>query len=329
MNEFTLPRLDCGQFERLAQTIRLGSYKESVYALMAFDYSSYMDESFDMKLRELYSVGGLIGQGPAFFELEKKWENLCRRPDIDIEYFKASECTMGTGQFAKFVAIERYPTPKEQERLDDISCEFIGLITNEVVVGHGFTIIQDDFYEVIKASGARAILGDDPYRLAYDLAMIQCAWVMKDLESKIALAAQPWSNVPRPRVSFVCDEHEKYSPRANEAYLHLKKTNPNAAKYMASYTYADERALPVLQAADVIAYEVRRSTKLGMGIRTGEWRKQFKLLAAGNRVGLMRRANKEDLLNIVRLHKPGEPFNLDEIMDTVFHADIKFKGFVQ
>src|SRR5207245_5504470 len=127
----------------------------------------------------LFAVGGLIGQGVDLFELDRKWEKLCKR--VGINYFKASECTLGTGQFAKFVAVERRPTPAEQEKLDEISCEFISLIANEFVVGHGITIVQDDFYEVIKDSTAKSILGDTPYRLAYDLAIIQCAWVMKDL----------------------------------------------------------------------------------------------------------------------------------------------------
>jgi hypothetical protein len=302
-----------------------------MYALMAFDYSyalsTYLDESFDMRLLGLYSVGGLIGQGPALFELDRKWEHLCRRPDIDIEYFKASECTLGTGQFAKFVSIERNPTSDEQIKLNEISCEFVRLIANEFVVGHGITIVQEDFYEVIKDPAAKAILGDTPYRLAYDLAMIQCAWVMNDLEKKIAFGKQPWNKVPRPHVSFVCDEHEIHSPKANEAYLHLKKTNPNAAKYMASYTFADEKSLPVLQAADAVVYEVRRASKLDRGIATGEWRNQFRILEANRRMALIQYANKENLLKIVSLHKPGEPFKLDEIMDTVFHADVKFKGF--
>jgi hypothetical protein len=325
--------IEVGKFEGLARTIRLSSYKESVFALMAFDYSyalaSYVDESFDMKQKGLFAVGGLIGQGPALFELDRKWEKLCKRSDIDIEYFKASECTRGAGQFAKFVAVERHPTPSEQERLDEISCEFIGLITKEFVVGHGITVVQDDFFEVIKDPIAKSILGDTPYRLAYDLAMIQCAWVMKNLEKNIAFGTQPWNKVPRPHVSFVCDEHEKHSPQANDAYLHLKNTNQNAAQYMASYTYADEKQFPVLQAADAIVYEVRRSTRLEMGIGTGEWRKQFKLLDSSHRMALMQRADKTNLLNTVSLHKPGEPFNLDEIMETVFHADIKFKGFVK
>jgi hypothetical protein len=195
------------------------------------------------------------------------------------------------------------------------------------VAGHGITVVQDDFYEVIKDPNAKSILGTTPYRLAYDLAMIQCAWVMNDLEKKIADGKQPWNRAPRPHISFVCDEHEVHSLEANKSYLNMKTTNPNAAKYMASYSYADEKTLPVLQAADAIVYEVRRASKIDMGIGIGPWRNQFKILEACHRMGLIQHANKENLLNTVNLHKPGEPFKLDEIMDTVFHANVRFKGF--
>lgn len=279
-----------GSFEGLARSIRLSSYNESFYALMAFDYSyaysSYLDESFDMRQAELFAVGGLIGQGVALFELDRKWAQLCKRLDIDIAYFKASECTLGSGEFEKFVAVPRCPTPAEQKKLDEISCEFIKLIANEQAIGHGITVIQNDFYDVIKDPSAKAVLGDSPYRLAYDLAMIQCAWMCKQVESDLTQQKQPWNKVLRPHVSFVCDEHEENSPLANAAYMKLKQTNPNAAQYMASYTYADEKSLPVLQAADAVAYEIRRSSKVNLGIRSDAYRDQFKILASMKRIGL-------------------------------------------
>lgn len=320
-----------GAFEELAKTIRCSRYKESTYALMALDYSyafsAYMDESIDKKRVGLFSVGGLIGQGVALFELERKWEKLLRRPDIDIEYYKASECEIGTGQFRKFVKTDRQATPEEKIVLNEISCEFIELITQEFLVGHGISVIQDDFFEVIKDSHSKQILGDTPYKLGYDLAMIQCAWIMKDLEKKLRAKTQPWNKVSRPYVSFVCDEHEIHSPLANDAYLKLKHGNPEAAQYMASYTYSDEKLLPVLQAADAVVYEIRRSARLAMGIGTGAWRKQFKILDRNNRMGLIQTANKENMQNIVKSQRPGEPLNLSDIMETVFHADVKYNRY--
>jgi hypothetical protein len=60
-----------GGFESFARGLFLNSYKERIFALMAFDYSyafaSYLDESFDMRSAGLFAVGGLIAQGPALF----------------------------------------------------------------------------------------------------------------------------------------------------------------------------------------------------------------------------------------------------------------------
>jgi hypothetical protein len=165
---------------------------------------SYMDESFDPKQSGVFAVGGLLGRGVPVFELERRWESLRKRPDINIKYFKASECERGRGEFEKFVVDPQNITPKERQKLDSISHEFLNLIahpvpldSNAYLCTHGVGVVQKDFYEVIKDANARAILGDSPYRLAYDFAMIQCAWAMKKLGTGEC-------------VSFVCDEHEQY-----------------------------------------------------------------------------------------------------------------------
>ena len=103
-------------FESLARVIWLNSYKERIFAVMAFDYSyayaSYLDESFDYATAGLFTVGGLIGQGPPLFELERKWQGLLEKHDL--AYFKASECEWGEGHFAKFVKTPGEPTPAEK-----------------------------------------------------------------------------------------------------------------------------------------------------------------------------------------------------------------------
>lgn len=91
-----------------------------------------MDESFDPKQSGTFVVGGLLGRGLPFFELERRWEALLKRPDIDIEFFKASQCERGSGQFAKFVADPDNITPDERTKLDSISHEFLSLIAKPV-----------------------------------------------------------------------------------------------------------------------------------------------------------------------------------------------------
>lgn len=222
---------------------------------------SYMDESFDYKQTGTFVVGGILGRSVAIFELERRWEKLLRRPDIDIPYFKASECHNGLGPFAKFISAPKNVTPRERKVLDSISHEFLSLIANPVAYDerhylciHGAGVIQEDFYDVIKDGNARAILGDSPYRLAYNFAMINCAWAMKELGN----GGTGYG------VSFICDEHEQHSPFAQEAFQSLKATNPSAGEYMTTFRSADEKRCAPLQAADAGVFEVRRALNLAL-----------------------------------------------------------------
>jgi hypothetical protein len=298
---------EVGKFKEFVECVHLQSCEESCYAVIA----SHMDESFDMGSRGIFAVGGLLGRGVALFELDRKWEKLRQRKDINIAYFKASECWLGCGEFAKFVATERRPTHAERQRLDAISEEFIRIIQNEPVVLQAIGVPQKEFYEVIQDPYASDILGESPFRLAYDLAMVQCAWVMKQLKK-------------HDRVCFFSDESERYSPLAEPAYRKLKDSNPEAEKYMATYSEGNEKDYDGLQAADACIYEMRRV----LGITRGEWpgpaRKQFYMLREAHRIGIIRTAEKDNLLNIVAMHKPGEPFRLDAIMEDVFHENVEF-----
>ena len=95
-------------------------------------------------------------------------------------------------------------------------------------------------------------MGDSPFRLAYDFAMIQCAWAMKELGTG-------------DHVAFVCDECEEHSSLAYEAYRKLKEQNTNAARYMGTFSMQDEKKADVLQAADAVVFEVRRLLQLALG----------------------------------------------------------------
>ena len=114
---------------------------------MAFDYSyafsSYLDESFDMRRAGLFAVGGLIGQGPALFELDRRWEKLCK--DCNIAYFKASECERGKGEFKKYVKTEGKPTPEEKKVLSGINERFIRLLLADKLSGTASSLISKNF----------------------------------------------------------------------------------------------------------------------------------------------------------------------------------------
>jgi hypothetical protein len=307
-----------GLFKQLAESFRLSKAEDSMYLMVA---NSYVDESFDPKhkgkYRGFFAVGGMLGRGVAIFELERRWEQLLKKHGL--AYFKASHCENGWGEFSKFVADPKNITPSERTVLDSISLEFVGLIANPVplddthyLVCYGVGVMQDDFYEVIKDSHARAVLGDNPYRLAYDFLFVQCSWLMKQLGQ--------WG------ASFVCDEHEIHSPLAPEAYRNLKKTNPQAAEYMLSFTSVDEKICAPVQAADAVVYEIRRALnfqhKKHADLSGASVRKQFEALVEANGMAYIGHTEKEQLKWIAANHEPGEPFKLDELMSNHWEANI-------
>jgi hypothetical protein len=280
-----------------------------------------MDESFDPKkggkARGFFVVAGLMGRGVPFFSLECLWDKLLTKHGLD--YFKASECWNGWKQFNKFVKNSKQITPAERTVLDGISMEFIDIIVHpspydpqNYLTTCGIGVSQDDFYEVIKDKHACAVLGENPYRLTYDLAFVASAWLMKQMNSK-------WS------VSFVCDEHEKYSPLAPEAYRKLKETNPQAAEYLLSFSSIDEKKCSPVQAADAVVYEVRRALNFKHkvpGLCDPALREQFKALAKGHVVAYIAEANKPQLEWIAANHNPGDPFKLDELMNNQVGGNI-------
>jgi uncharacterized protein DUF3800 len=277
--------------------------------------NSCLDESFDPKDKGVFVVGGLLGRGMAIYELERRWERVRTRSDINIKYFKASECERGSGEFAKFVNDPAKITPDEKAKLTSISHDFLDAIAHGVyepsyLIVAGIGIVNKDFYEVIQDDYARSVLGETPYRLAYDLTMIQSAWAVKEVGRGDCAC-------------FFCDESEEHSNDAPIAYVNLKETNPRAAEYMGAFGMGDDKLYPVLQAADAVVYEVRRALNLALGQWQGTLRKQFRVLDDAKMISLIQHTTKDQLLRIVELHKPGEPFKLDEIMDMVFHEDVK------
>jgi hypothetical protein len=290
--------------------------------------TSYLDESFDGGATGTFVVGGVMGRGPALFELERKWKKLRERPDIEIAYFKASECQRGTGEFAKFVADDKMITSAEIDKLKGIGSEFLELIPREdYIVVHGAGVVQSDFYDVIKDTRSKEILGDSPYRLAYDLAMVQCAWKMKQVEAATSGEKRRHfsESSSRVHVSFVCDKHEEHTQYAREAFRALKAANPEAATYFATFSSEDDKDAEVLQAADAVVFEVRRALNLELGMYPGALREQFKILAEPHKVGLITHCNRTNLEHIVATHKPGEAFKMQDIMQMQFEDNIDLR----
>jgi len=281
-------------------------------------FGCYLDESFDMKQSGFYAVGGFIARGIAIFELERQWEKLLGRKRL--KYFKASECEGGKKQFAKFVVDPTNITAAERKKLNSISQEFCKIVGNPVehddrnfLVLFGTAVVQKDFYDLIKNPEAKAVLGNSPYGLAYHLAMIQAAWAMKQLEKDTQRTDC---------LSYICDQDEEHNETAPIAYLDLVRKNPKAAKYMCSYSMADEKRCCPLQAADAVVYEIRKVLKFAAKDWETKLREQFGFFAENKLMFYIGHSNREQLEWIVANHKPGQTFKLDTLMSLKIKENI-------
>lgn len=286
-----------------------------------------MDESFDPSQTGIFAIGTVLGGGVATYELDRKWYWLRKRPDIDIEYFKASDCERGKGQFAKFVRDHKNITPEERAKLDSISEEFNALTAKEEgITVQGLGVIQDDFYKIISEQRAKSILGDSPYRLAYKLSYLQAAWTMKKAEDDVIAKKLKQFNMSPTHfsVGFFVDECEQYSISAGPEYDELRRSHPKARKYMHTFAKGDDKDFDILQAADAWAFECRRRLNVAMGQRVGTKRRQFQMLEDRNKIFLISIFNQENMQHTVDTNEPGEPLNIDDIMEMQIHEDIKF-----
>jgi len=262
----------------------------------------------------------MIGRGRPFFELERQWEGLRLKPTVGIEYFKASECQAGRKQFGKFVNDPDNITNDERDRLDSIWSSFLDIMlgdSHEGAIIFGIGVVQEDLYEVIKDPRCKAVLGDSPYWFAYQSAMIEAAFAMKTIGTGDSVA-------------FVCDKDEEHSPIAADVYREVKRKNPNAAKYMGSFSTASDKTCEPLQAADAAIYEVRRALHVSLGRWktqlnwNGPLRWQFKKLANARRVWMIQYADKRFLEEVVKENIPNEPLNLDHFLNQEFLHDVTF-----
>jgi len=94
---------------------------------------------------------------------------------------------------------------------------------------------------------------------------------------------------------------------------------------MTTFTSADDKKCEPLQAADAAAFEIRRALNLSLGQWKGQLRKQFNVLRDSTSMFLITHSKKEQLLHIVETHKPGEPFNLDKLMEMQQDENIRLE----
>ena len=202
----------------------------------------YLDDSSDLKRERALCAAGFLQRTRDWLDFNHKWNQQLKR--FGIAYFKASECISLTGEFAKFRANAKLISSDDRKTASEIRSLLIDTIIEAHLEGVAVSILLADFWELQKEDArARKIFSSDPMFIAYQGVMFESA-------KRMAVT------FPTERVAFVCDSQDR-AAFAEACYRAFTEKNPMTARFMGSIDHADDKAIPALQAADLLASEAR------------------------------------------------------------------------
>ncbi len=164
-------------------------------------------------------------------------------PEINLSYFRATDCASVSGPFLKFRANPERICDEDYQKVFAIRDRFLESIRKGDLIGCAISVLVEDYNEVMATHQmAKKYFDQDPLFAAYQMIMVETARKVSE-------------QIPDAVVAYVYDENDKKS-KAEAVYADLKEKNPSYAKYMGSLTHMDDRRTPALQAADLMASEL-------------------------------------------------------------------------
>jgi hypothetical protein len=216
---------------------------------------AFFDESADGTQSVCYTVAGLVGSNAATAVLELRWKDVLKH--YNLKYFKASELDAGDGQFRQF-RDNPQGDPKvrhsedEKKRLVEIKTAFTEVIVNcDGLYGIGAAMMLQDCERIKQEYPDVATFQQPPYFLCVNDVLVE-AGTMVEIENKRRSAYDKgW-------IQPVFDSHEEYGPRVKEGYEYIRQKNQISLANVLPPHYEDDQVYLALQAADNLAFEIRK-----------------------------------------------------------------------
>ncbi|MGD0235362.1 MAG: DUF3800 domain-containing protein [Syntrophorhabdales bacterium] len=241
--------------------------------------TAYLDESADEKRKDFFCVGAILTSEYHWKEIEKRWAK--RLSEDDIEYFSATNCKAVKGPFWKLrkkcgsFLLAKKTADKIRSDLEEILLSFPW-------IGFGIGIFMSDYKEVLNTSLiATTFYSEDPTIAAYSQAMYEIVRAVRREAQKYAVA-------------YIIDD-STYSDKIINAFKALKKIHPTLAKSIATILPLDDKTVPSLQAADLIANITKdgflewlnKGTSRAYPLKV-QWRSHFELIGIGDKDHIFR-----------------------------------------
>jgi len=192
---------------------------------------AYMDESGHSDDTDFVGMAGLVAPSVRWETFEREWGHTPK--EAGISSFHMREFAHSVGEFRKWKENE----PKRKELL----AKLMAVVSRTNAVAIGAIVSRADF-RTLKPDRQLKFL--DPYYACFQT----CAWGAARLAS---------FGPPDEKVAMVFGDHSEFKGRAERLWRAMKRYLDLGAK-MESYTFSDARRVVPLQAADIVAYELRQ-----------------------------------------------------------------------
>lgn len=245
--------------------------------MAALNFNAYIDDSGSHKDSRVFVLGGCIGPASDWSLWYPQWKGLLTNPGNGhraIEYFHAVEAAHSGGEFRGW--------NKEESNLFPI--RLIPTIEKRRIVKFGVAIVMKDFREIITGK----LL--EEFKSPYYLCMLSCVALLRGLLKR--------QDAPRKeRIGYIFEEQNEFEAHAKALYSEIKSVKRNERYYkMGPIAFDTKRNAPMLQAADLVAFETYSYMQERMGIRKREYPQRYDLLSSRNFVSKL--YSKKDLENL-------------------------------
>jgi len=199
---------------------------------------TFIDDSADERQEKVVIAGAFMGRFGQWTELKTQWRRRLRREGI--EYFRSTEYNSLRGQFEKYRDRVKYPKPLGSKAASLLRDELEAIVTKIKLSGVAVCIDIPLYNSFKQKSSAAEQIFSDPFEIALQILFNQLSNAVK---SELGEGH---------RFTFVVDESPS-AERIEKVYLEFKRINPAVAVNMDGLTHLDDKAMPPLQVADMMA----------------------------------------------------------------------------
>jgi hypothetical protein len=202
---------------------------------------TYIDDSADETHEKAVVAGAYVGFYHQWNMLTKQWKK--RLKQDGIRFFHAADYYGLHGPFAVFADPIAYPRPKGRKAAKGLIDDLEEIVHEAQVMGVAVCVDMKAYRNIRETEPhADRIFSKDAFESALQALIGMCAEIVRD----------EWELVPR-KIAFVCDESGS-APRISQIYTSYKRENPILAYFMGDLVHQDDKLVPALQSADMLAH---------------------------------------------------------------------------